>query len=96
MKLFEENDNIIFNMINTKKKKKINESLSPTQRYYQLEKIVNEYLQYLIDARFSINIDAIGEEIRIQNREHSIFSWNDIKYDFIPFIEELLKIRKVE
>jgi hypothetical protein len=31
----------------------------------------------------------------IQNREHSIFSWNDIKYDFIPFIEELLKIRKI-
>jgi hypothetical protein len=96
MKLFEENDNIIFNMININFNKnwKKDESLSPTQRYYQLEKIVNEYLQYLIDARFSINIDAIGE-IRIQNREHSIFSWNDIKYDFIPFIEELLKIRKL-
>jgi hypothetical protein len=75
--------------------KNINESLNPTQRYYQLEKVVREHLQYLIDARFSINIDVIGEEIKIQNTDHLNFSCDDIKYDFIPFIEELLKVREL-
>jgi hypothetical protein len=75
MKLFEENDNIIFNMININFNKnwKKDESLSPTQRYYQLEKIVNEYLQYLIDARFSINIDKLVKlEFKIENIQYLV------------------------
>ncbi len=96
----EKQDDFLFTFLNinfTKNwKRKVNESMGKTHQYIKIEKIVNDYLQYLIDARFIINIDTFGEEIKIQKYDNSRFDWNDVKYDIIPFMEELLKFRELD
>jgi hypothetical protein len=91
----EKDDDFLFTYINISFnknwKRKVNESIGRTYQYIKMEKIVNEYLQYLIDDNFVITMDIFAEEITIKKRDDSRFDWNDVKYDIIPFMEELLK-----
>ena len=61
-----------------------------------LQEFCAENLAYLIDNKFIITVgigypDKFVKEIHIKKYDNSRFDWNDVKYDFIPFMEELLK-----
>jgi hypothetical protein len=72
--------------------RRFNESIIDTK---EIEDLCNEYLAYLKDDNFEISIKSnnfiYGISITIEKRDNSVFEWEDIKYDFLPFIEELLK-----
>ncbi len=72
--------------------RRFNESIIDTK---EIEDLCNEYLAYLKDDNFEISIKSnnfiYGISINIEKRDNSVFEWEDIKYDFLPFIEELLK-----
>ena len=89
----EKSDDFLFDMISinfTKNWKRKNESLSFSPPK-ELTDMVNNYLAYLLDENFVVNIDYSGMEIIIKKSDNSRFNWEDIKYDFIPFMEELTK-----
>jgi hypothetical protein len=72
--------------------RKFNEGVIDTQ---EIEDLCNEYLAYLKDDNFEINIKSnnfiYGISITIEKSDNSVFEWEDVKYDLLPFIEELLK-----
>ncbi len=68
----------------------------------ELEKFCDENLAYLKDDRFDIKVriprvrssDSYHLEISISRDPHcesSTFKWDDIKYDFISFLHELIR-----
>lgn len=62
----------------------------------KLEAVIEENLMYLIDAGFKIEVEhdenhnICDYDISISKKE-VVFSWEEIKYDFITFIEILKK-----
>ncbi len=62
----------------------------------KLEAVIEENLMYLIDAGFKIEVihdenHSICDYNITISKKGVIFSWEEIKYDFIPFIEILKK-----
>lgn len=68
----------------------------------ELRELCNDYLSYLIDSGFYINIFSANDTyITISKKEnnsitHPIFSWLDVKDDIIPFIEILKSNYKID
>jgi hypothetical protein len=85
-------DRWILNTINITRIRKF----SPNMSYENIKKISEEYLIYLTDIGFTLDIlkpmfrfgstnPIYSIELYKENSEE--FNWEEIKYDFIPFIE---------
>jgi hypothetical protein len=65
-----------------------------------LEKFCNNHLAYLIDSGYDVSVKKHSGIYPLKSAHYSIeifkkendtsFKWNDIKYDFIPFLEILI------
>lgn len=62
-----------------------------------IRKFCEDNLAYLIDSGFRIIVDIVWQDMNyydiylIKDKLNDSFQWSDIKYDFIPFFEELNK-----
>lgn len=62
-----------------------------------VKKFCEDNLAYLLDAEFVINTNFNLTNIHISIKKGSEgFKWNDIKYDFIPFLELLNNKYKIQ
>lgn len=59
----------------------------------KLKKLCNDSLAYLIDDGFKVSFKREDNilVITIKHRKDKVFTWDEIKYDFISFIEILNK-----
>jgi hypothetical protein len=82
--------------------KRFNEKIQWNRDRPELLKFCEEYLAYLLDEGFDVSVrlyekenrlyrDGIRDEgyISIQSKNNT-FKWNDVKEDFIPFLEMLV------
>ena len=82
--------------------KRFNEKIQWSRDRPELLKFCEEYLAYLLDEGFDVSVrlyekenrlyrDGIRDEgyISIQSKNNT-FKWNDVKEDFIPFLEMLV------
>lgn len=76
--------------------KTFNESVYQNQFDNELSKFCKEYLVYIIDRNFEVHVqkDRKGNtKIEIYKKSktnpYTNFTWNEVKYDFIPFFQIL-------
>jgi hypothetical protein len=80
---------------------------SYNERITKIREFSQESLVYLLDIDFYLYIDSIFHQkyspnstdnieysISLKKKKHTMFNWEEIKYDFIPFIE-LLNIKYI-
>lgn len=75
--------------------KRFNESINNSLE--EVKKFCNSNLAFLIDAGFKVEVfDYTNSPITIvlskatdPREKNKLYKWNDVKYDFIPFIELL-------
>jgi hypothetical protein len=82
--------------------KRFNEKIQWNRDRPELLKFCEEYLAYLLDEGFDVSVRLYEKENRLYRNgirdegyisiqsKNNTFKWNDVKEDFIPFLEMLV------